>query len=472
MDRLLRSRLGSNLTLIAASAAVPAAAMHFLVSEEKAPVTATQHLVVMAVGSTIAALASAALMIAGFRRRETRAVVAGGAFAAMTLILLIHGLATPGVLIGPNGVVAVAGGLALPTGGAILTVAALPALRGPRHLRSVAIGLVALLGLIAALGLLGFLWPERIPSIPGYDSPEALVLLGIGILLFGIVASRAVRTFALTRRAGDLVVVVGIVWLAMALIPVLVLDPYTWVWWTGHALELLGVGLVGVPVALDVHRGRPSHPLVGDLPAAELVAAEEAFLGARVRVLMARLERKDRSTEEHTRRVAEWAVAIGEALGLSAGRLRDLALAGLLHDIGKLSIPDAILGKPGALTDAEMDVIRRHPVLGDELLAELGYPERIRRGVRGHHERLDGTGYPDGLRGDAIDLETRILAVADVWDALVSPRVYRPAWTRGRAMALLVDEAGTAFDARCVEALRAISGAEPAAPETPLADAA
>ena len=265
---------------------------------------------------------------------------------------------------------------------------------------------------------------------------------------------------------------VGIVWLGMALIPVLVLDPYTWVWWTGHGLELLGVALVGIPVALDVHRGRPSHPLVGDLPAAELVAEEEAFLGARVRVLMARLEAKDRSTEEHTRRVAEWAVAIGEQLGLAPGRLRDLALAGLLHDIGKLSIPDAILGKPGALTDAEMDVIRRHPVLGDDLLRELGYPEQIRRGVRGHHERLDGSGYPDGLRGDELDLETRILAVADVWDALVSPRVYRGAWTPERAMALLAVD--TEFDARCVAALqrdhRRAAGARADAPS--LADAA
>jgi putative nucleotidyltransferase with HDIG domain len=472
VERLLRSRLGSNLTLIAASAAVPAAVMHFLVSEERAPVSATQHLFIMAIGSTIAALASGTLMWAGFRRRETRAVVAGAAFAAMTLILAIHGLATPGVLIGDNGVVAVAGGLALPVGGAILTFAALPALRGPQHLRTVAAGLVGLLALIAALGIAGFVDPGAVPAIPGYGSSEAIVLLVVGVVFFAIVASRAVRTFALTRRAGDLVVVVGIVWLGMALVPVLVLDPFTWVWWTGHALELLGITLVGVPVAMDVHRGRPSHPLVGDLPAAELVAEEETFLGARVRVLMTRLEEKDRSTEEHTRRVAEWAVAIGEALGLSAGRLHDLALGGLLHDIGKLSITDAILGKPGALTDAEMDVIRRHPVLGDDLLCELGYPDQIRRVVRGHHERLDGTGYPDGLRGDQLDLETRILAVADVWDALVSPRVYRGAWAPERAMALLVEESGTGFDPACVDALRTLTGVVPAVPDAPLADAA
>jgi hypothetical protein len=374
VDRLLRSRFGSNLTLIAASAALPAAVMHFFVSEDKAPVTAVQHLFIMAIGSSIAALSSLALMLAGFRQRETRAVVAGGAFAAMTLILLIHGLATPGVILGQNGVVAVAGGLALPVGGAILTLAALPALRGPRHLRTVALGLTGLLALIAALGLAGFLVPQDVPNVPGYESPEAIVLLVVGTLFFLTVASRAVRTFALTRRSADLVVIVGIVWLGVALVPVLVLDPYTWVWWCGHALELLGVTLVGVPVALDVHRGRPSHPLVGDLPAAELVAEEEAFLGARVRVLMARLEAKDVSTEEHTRRVAEWAVQIGEQLGLAPGRLRDLALAGLLHDIGKLSTPDAILTKPGRLTDAEMDVIKRHPVHGDDLAASSATP--------------------------------------------------------------------------------------------------
>jgi putative nucleotidyltransferase with HDIG domain len=467
VDRLLRSRLGSNLTLIAASAAVPAAVMHFFVSEDKAPITAREHLGVMAVGSLVAAVCSITLMLAGFRRRETRAVIAGGAFAAMTLILLIHGLATPGVIIGPNGIVQVAGGLALPVGGAILTVAALPSLRGPEHLRRVTLGLAALLVGIAVVGGLAFAAPDDIPSVPGYDSPEAIALLVVGEVLFAVVATRTVRTYALTRRLGDLIVVVGTVWLGFALIPVLMLQQGTWIWWTGHALEFLGVALVGIPVALDVHRGRPSHPLVGDLPAAELVAEEEAFLGARVRVLMARLEAKDVSTEEHTRRVAEYAVQIGEHLGLAPGRLRDLALAGLLHDIGKLSTPDAILTKPGRLTDAEMDIIKLHPIHGDALARELGYPEQLRRPVRGHHERLDGSGYPDGLKGDQIDLESRILAVADVYDALVSPRVYRGAWTPGRAMALLVAESGTGFDERCVDALRAITGVEPEVDERP-----
>jgi HD-GYP domain-containing protein (c-di-GMP phosphodiesterase class II) len=174
---------------------------------------------------------------------------------------------------------------------------------------------------------------------------------------------------------------------------------------------------------------------------------------------MRRLGEQDASTEQHTRRVAEWAVAIGEDLGLAPGRLRDLALAGMLHDIGKLEVPHEILTKPGALDDEEMAIIRMHPVWGDRLLASLGYGDRIRRPVLGHHERLDGSGYPDAIAGEQLDLETRILAVADVYDALVSPRVYRAAWDRESALGLLREGAGVQFDGRCVDALAHLAGA-------------
>jgi putative nucleotidyltransferase with HDIG domain len=193
---------------------------------------------------------------------------------------------------------------------------------------------------------------------------------------------------------------------------------------------------------------------VGDLRAAELVTAEEAFLGARVRALMERLGAKDTSTEEHTRRVAMLAVEIGEQLGLSPTRLRSLAIGGLLHDIGKLSVPESILQKPDSLDDDEYAIIKLHPERGRELLNELGgFDESVGRLVLDHHERLDGSGYPRGLDGSALDLATRILAVCDVYDALVSPRVYRPAWPQEDALSLLRDESDIAFDSRCIEAL-------------------
>jgi HD-GYP domain-containing protein (c-di-GMP phosphodiesterase class II) len=176
-----------------------------------------------------------------------------------------------------------------------------------------------------------------------------------------------------------------------------------------------------------------------------------------VRALMVRLAEKDTSTEEHTRRVAALAVEIGEHLGLSPSRLRSLAIGGLLHDIGKLSIAASILRKPGPLDDDEFSVVKTHPERGRELLSELGgFDDGVRRLVLDHHERLDGTGYPRGIRGDDLDLATRILSVCDVYDALVSARVYRAAWTSDQALELLRGESGSAFDARCVTALEGV----------------
>jgi HD-GYP domain-containing protein (c-di-GMP phosphodiesterase class II) len=170
-----------------------------------------------------------------------------------------------------------------------------------------------------------------------------------------------------------------------------------------------------------------------------------------------RLADKDEYTERHTRRVALLAVQVGEQLGLSASRLRALAIGALVHDIGKLSVPDAILKKPAALDDEEYAVVQAHPDWGYKLLHELGgFSEAVRHLVRDHHERLDGAGYPRGLRAEQIALDTRILTVCDVYDALISKRVYRSAWTQDDAIDLLRRETGAAFDARCVAALEQV----------------
>jgi putative nucleotidyltransferase with HDIG domain len=114
-----------------------------------------------------------------------------------------------------------------------------------------------------------------------------------------------------------------------------------------------------------------------------------------------------------------------------------MAIGGLLHDIGKLQIPDSILKKPGPLDDAEYALVKRHPDWGDQLARELGMPERVRRLIRHHHERLDGIGYPDGLASQQLDLDVRILTACDVYDALISKRVYRDAWSPAQALRTL-----------------------------------
>jgi len=456
MEQVLRHRGLSFLALTAACASLPLAIVHFFGESTYYP-PSWVHFAFIAVGASIAAAAAIALTVAGARRNDGRTVLLGTAFTVMTALLAVHGFATPGILVGETGVISVAGAAVLPVGAALLALSALPSLQRPHAVRRLLVLQAVLVTAVLSFGLVGLLAPDALPAVPEAGSTPAVILLVAGFAFFAWPAVRAVRTFVLTRRLADLSVVVGITWLAVALYPQLMMNYGEIGWWAGHGLELVGVVLVGAPVALDVWRTTQSRPLVGDLQAAELVRAEETFLGARIRALMERLAEKDAYTEGHTRRVAMLSVRVGEELGLSAGRLRSLAIGGLLHDIGKLSVPDEILKKPGPLEPDEYDVIRTHTVRGAELVMELGgFRDDVRRMVLGHHERLDGSGYPHGRSGQDIDLETRLLACCDVYDALCSTRVYRDAWSHEQALDLLRAEAGHTLDARCVAALERV----------------
>jgi putative nucleotidyltransferase with HDIG domain len=322
---------------------------------------------------------------------------------------------------------------------------------------------------VLALGVVGMAVPSLVPAVPAAGTEPAIALFAVGATLYGLLTLRALRTFALTHRPADVAVAVGCVWLGVALFPQLITGFGTLGFYAGHGFEVVGLSLIALPAVRDLRRGGASRPLVGDLSAAEVVLAEEAFLGARVRALLLSLERKDRSTERHTRRVALLAVRVGEHLRLPPAMLRHLAVGGLLHDIGKLDVPDEVLGKPGALTDEEFAEIKRHPGAGLRLLDELGgFDPEVRRLVVAHHERLDGSGYPHGLAGPEIGIGPRILAVCDVFDALTSDRVYRGAWAHEDALGLLRRDAGSKLDGACVHALEQVlavtADASPAVP--------
>jgi putative nucleotidyltransferase with HDIG domain len=158
------------------------------------------------------------------------------------------------------------------------------------------------------------------------------------------------------------------------------------------------------------------------------------------------LRMKDSFTVDHCYNVAFYSSLLGEKVGLSSAELELLKLAALLHDIGKLAIPDHILMKPGRLTDEEFDVIRQHPAIGYELLKDLPEVHDILPIVRWHHERIDGKGYPDGLKGDEIPFLVRIVSLADAFDAMTSTRVYRFSLFFKELRKLLVTIANTNFD--------------------------
>ena len=444
------------LALLAAWAVGVPAVLHAFGGRE-VQIASWIHFTLVATGALVAAVASVGLTVAGVRADDGRTVLLGAAFSTMTALLAIHGLATPGIIVGMNGVIALAGAASLPAGGAVLALTALPRMRRPLRMRPVLTLQIGLAAAILLLGGIGLTFPSAVPSVPEAGSAPALVLLVLGIVFYGLLALRAIRTYTLTRRTTDLLVFVGCVWLGWALVPQLVMGYGTLAFYFGHGMELLGVVLVGIPAVLDLRQGRASRPLVGDLTATELVGAEEAYLGPRVRALMIDLAEKDRSTEEHTRRVATLACAVGEELRLPPATLRHLAIGGLLHDMGKLRVPEDILCKPGSLTPEEFDAIKRHPQDGARLLGDLGgFDPEVLSLVLDHHERLDGGGYPRGLKGDCLGIATRVLTVCDVYDALVSHRVYRPAWSQERALGLLRQESGTAFEPACVAALERV----------------
>jgi putative nucleotidyltransferase with HDIG domain len=261
---------------------------------------------------------------------------------------------------------------------------------------------------------------------------------------------------------------------------------------SGSALELVGGAVLAVALSLTAAKAGAvvwmRHPLARDVLFADLMAWEwarrlwverriarvQSAVGAddlapqaraeALRELARLLEARDTYTHGHSRRVARHALRIAQALHVPAAEAERIWTAATLHDVGKLYTPREILNKPGRLSEAEFNVIKRHPVDGAAMVADVDGDPDIIAIVRSHHERLDGRGYPDGLAGDAIPLGARIIAVADTFDALTSTRSYRPAASHKRALDVLRSEAGAQLDGAAVAAFRhSYSGRRPAA---------
>lgn len=170
-----------------------------------------------------------------------------------------------------------------------------------------------------------------------------------------------------------------------------------------------------------------------------------------VRALSMAVEAKDRYTEGHSSRVVEYAEKIGTAMRFTENHLENLKIASLLHDIGKIGIPEAILNKPGRLSDEEYNVIKTHPVIGANIIKDVSNLKNVVNIVKYHHERYDGTGYPEGLKGDAIPIEAAIISVADAYDAMCSDRPYRKAMPKEKAVSILKEEKGRQFNPKVVD---------------------
>jgi len=172
-----------------------------------------------------------------------------------------------------------------------------------------------------------------------------------------------------------------------------------------------------------------------------------------IEALSLAIEAKDHNTHDHLKRVQTYAIQIGKDLAVDEGQLNAIRAAAMLHDIGKLAVPEHILSKPGRLTPEEFEKLKIHPVVGAEILDRVQFPYPVVPIVRSHHEKWNGTGYPDGLSGEGIPIGARILSVVDCFDALTSERPYRRAVSPDEAMALLRAESGRSYDPRVVDSI-------------------
>ena len=163
------------------------------------------------------------------------------------------------------------------------------------------------------------------------------------------------------------------------------------------------------------------------------------------------LELRDQETEGHTRRVVQMTVNLARLFGIDESEIEDIRRGSLLHDIGKMGIPDSVLLKPGTLNEREWEIMHRHPEYARDLLKPIKYLEPAIDIPYCHHEKWDGSGYPRKLIGEQIPLAARIFAVVDVWDALTSDRPYRPAWSKEKAMEYIIEQKGRHFDPRVTD---------------------
>jgi HD-GYP domain-containing protein (c-di-GMP phosphodiesterase class II) len=192
------------------------------------------------------------------------------------------------------------------------------------------------------------------------------------------------------------------------------------------------------------HSGGDTYCLASSIRARG-VTAEEATFDA-LRGLVIAVDNKDRYTQQHSREVARYSVLLAQRIGLSDTSVRNLEIAGLLHDVGKIGIPDRILKKPGKLSPGELEVVQGHSSLGHMILKQLPHLTEVLQAVLHHHERYDGQGYPSGLKGEEIPYLARVLAVADAYSAMTSDRPYRRALTRDEAIAEIRANEGRQFD--------------------------
>ena len=420
------------------------------------------HLIVV---STIAGCALAVAFMAahvGVRSGHYGPVWLAFGCLCVGILMLGHGLLTPGVLGRPRNLwVGRAPYLAITLFAAAVAVAGRPRNAATSRLaaRHPALVLSVPSTVLGALTIVLLLEPTSLAGgrpVPHEDAIKWVVAASDSAI-FALLALVHWRRWRLGQDSVQYALVLAAAMSTAAVVSLRLGEQWRLSWWDYHAFLLAGFG--GAVFAIWA-RYRRSSAVDGVLaatferdPMTHIVQGYPEALKTLVRAV----EVKDTYTHGHSERTARTAVQLGERLRLDHDALRALARGGYLHDVGKITIPDAILNKPGALTPEERAVIETHPQVGYELVAPVPDLAEVLGAVLHHHERWDGTGYPKGLYGLGIPLIARVVAVADVWDALTSDRSYRAGFEPQVALAHIAAGRGSHFEPALVDAFLALA---------------
>ncbi len=439
-------------------------------SPERDPVLAAPlfHFWVVSVTSLLAAAVALLAGIAGARANDARVVYLAAGFTGMAGLFALHGLATPGIFTLEGVVTAMSSQLAMIAFAGWMVAASY--LR-PNSSRGSLLRL--LFGWAAALvvfDLALLLWPQLARFVPVQLAPLKFAVASVVLALLALAGWRFLQSYRLSRSPIHLTMLHVVGWVMVSQVIIVSGELFRLSWWLYHLILLAAIVTMLITFARQMRTGQLGSSL------ATLVdddVARRVSYGFRpeVRALVVATEARDPYTAGHMQRVAAMAVSIGRELGLQPEELRVLAQAGVVHDVGKIEVPDSVLNKKGPLDEAERALIETHPVVGERIARTLGLHRLELQVIRHHHERWDGKGYPDGLAGANIPLLARIMAVADVYDAVTSARAYRPAWSVEKARALIEREAGAAFDPRVAKAMLKLLDRENASPDEQFAAA-
>lgn len=407
-------------------------------------------------GAGLTALALAAIVVGTILATpHTRLLLlSASAFAASTLLVAL-GLIAPAL--GGDSTVTLARASLI--GGSVGIAAVAADFNRPQRStfahaqpwRVVAVAAVAAVAVMLAANA-GLLRPWREDSLA-----RLAAVIAVALLLFAAWRFYLVYAVSQSLPAGSLAV--GFLFLAESAL-VGAESANEWTAWQGfsHALAATGFAVPLLGIGIGAVRARSLVPVVESLFLRDVVELLKRSFPDAIGAMIVATEARSGYLRGHSDRVGSLAAALAREIEprLSPVEIRTAGLAGLLHDVGKIATPDAILLKPGPLTIQEAMVLHEHPGSGARMVSHVPSLKDVAPAIRAHHERLDGGGYPDGLREDAIPLAARIVAVADVWDALTTDRPYRAALSVTEAKRELAREAGAHLDHRCVAALFAV----------------